>query len=139
MINKRIFQYTNVELLDLIKNGTNETDIQIAEKELDSRSLTNEDLLRIEAEYTNYKALKDKRTTQPLTASEWIPLFFLPFFIPAPRWRKYDHLSESEFDRYEKYGFEEKAKEAKKVRMLGILFWVFIIITAIPLYHFLVK
>ena len=139
MTNKKIFQYTNVELFDLIKNGSNKTDIQNAEKELKSRNLTNEDLSRIEREYTNYKALKDKRATQPLTVSEWIPLFFLPFFIPVPRWRNYDHLSKSEFDRYEKYGFKEKAKAARKVRILGILFWVFIIITAIPLYHFLTK
>ena len=36
MTNKGIFQYTNVELLDLIKNGSNKTDIQNAEKELKS-------------------------------------------------------------------------------------------------------
>ncbi|WP_281988661.1 hypothetical protein [Aquimarina aggregata] len=139
MNNKKIYRYTNVELFDLIKNGNNKIDTKNAELELKSRNLTQKQLSEVEIEYFKYKKNQNDRKTAPLTPSEWIPLFFLPFFIPTQKWRSYDHFSKSEFERYEKYGFDEKAREARKIRLYGILFWILIIINAVFIYNYLTR
>ncbi|MFY7670033.1 hypothetical protein ACOSP6_02980 [Tenacibaculum sp. MEBiC06402] len=67
--------------------------------------------------------LKQKRKEAPLTNEEWWTFFILPFFTTAPSWRN-DDATESEMDRFKKYGFEKKIKQAEKTRILGIIFWL---------------
>ena len=127
MTDKKIYRYTNIELLDLIKNGQNKMSMESANAELRKRNLTEEELKNAESEYLKYRDYKEKRKDEPLTQDEWISFFFLPFLTPKPSWRK-DHFSESEFQRFEKYGFDKKAKQASEVKMLGFLFWFVILI-----------
>ncbi len=130
MIDKEIYRYSNVELVDIIKNGTEKSEINKEESEFESRNLTAEQKSKIESEYLKYKEFQKKRKDEPLTNEEWLTFFLLPFFTPKPRWRE-DHMSESEMERFQKYGFEKKAKQADKVRVFGILFWFLIIMIGV--------
>ena len=64
-MNKRMYRYTNVELLDIIKNGTEEDQVNKARVEFDLRNLTLEERIRIESEYITFKELKEKRKADP--------------------------------------------------------------------------
>lgn len=75
-----------------------------------------------------------KRKNEPLTNEEIFNLFLVPFFTPRPRWRE-DHYSASEMERFEKYGFDKKAKQATKVKAFGILFWFILIILGILIFN----
>ena len=136
MIDKKIYRYTNVELLDLIKNGQNKTLAETAKSELDKRNLTEVQLKVAESEYVKYLEFKEKRKDQSLTREEWISFFFVPFITPNPSWRK-DHFSESEFQRFEKYGFNKKAKQASEAKIFGFLFWFVVIILGIVIARYL--
>ena len=136
MSDKKIYRYTNVELLDVIKNGQSESLKEIANAELDKRNLTKKELKNTESEYIKYQEFKEKRKDEPLTREEWISFFFLPFFTPRPKWRN-DHFSQSEYQRFEKYGFDKKAKQASEVKILGFLFWFVIIIVGLVISRYL--
>ncbi|MCK0137369.1 hypothetical protein [Arenibacter sp. S6351L] len=136
MSDKKIYRYTNVELLDVIKNGQSESLKEIANAELDKRNLTKKQLKNTESEYIKYQEFKEKRKDEPLTREEWISFFFLPFFTPRPKWRN-DHFSQSEYQRFEKYGFDKKAKQASEVKILGFLFWFVIIIIGLVISKYL--
>ena len=129
-MNKRMYRYTNVELLDIIKNGTEEDQVNKARVEFDLRNLTLEERIRIESEYITFKELKEKRKNEPLTVEEWFSFFFLPFFTPKPRWRD-DDYSKSELERFERYGLDTKLQQAKTVRKQGRLFWTIMIVIGI--------
>ncbi|TXG35616.1 hypothetical protein [Seonamhaeicola maritimus] len=72
------------------------------------------------------KRNREKRKTDPLTAEEWLYFFILPFFTPSSNHRD-DHFSESEIDRFKRYGFEKKLKQAYRVKAYGYLFWMVMI------------
>ncbi len=133
MAEKKIYRYTNVELLDVIKNGRNKTSVESAKTELEKRNLTQEELKSTESEYLKYHEFKENRKGEPLTREEWISFFFLPFFTPKPRWRN-DHFSESEYQRFEKYGFDKKTKQASEAKVLGFLFWIVIIVVGLVIF-----
>lgn len=122
MNDKKIYRCTNVELFDIIKNGTDKTLIEKAKSEFNSRNLTSEQKAKIESDYKLYEKLKVERKDKPLTNEEWFSFFILPFFTTKPRWRV-DHFTESEIERFKKYGFEKKYQQAKKIRVYGYLFW----------------
>ncbi len=135
MTGKKIYRYTNVELLDVIKNGQNKTLLEGAKSELEKRNLSEQELRDAEEEYIKFSEYKEKRKDEPLTREEWMTLFFMPL-VPKPRWRK-DHFSESEYQRFDKYGFDKKAKQASEAQMLGYLFWfVVILFVAIAVRYF---
>lgn len=136
MNGKKIYRYTNVELLNLIKNGTEEIQVLEAKAELKSRNLNSEKLNELESEYLKFKKLQEERKNQSLTHEEWLSFFLLPFFTPKSKWRE-DHFSESEMERFNKYGFEKKAREAQKVKTLGVLFWFVIITSGIVIYQYI--
>ena len=71
-----------------------------------------------------------KRKSASLTTEEWLTFFFLPFFTPKPKHRD-DHFSQSELDRFKKYGFETKYKQAYKVKFYGFVFWTMVIVIAV--------
>lgn len=75
---------------------------------------------------------KERRKKASLTTSEWLTFFFLPFFTTKSRYRN-DHFSESELDRFKKYGFENKYKQAVWLKFYGYLFWVAIIVIVVGL------
>ena len=84
----------------------------------------------------NYKELKEKRKNEPLALEEWLTFFILLFFTPKPRWRN-DDFSESESERFKKYGYERKAKESEKVKIFGIIFWLLMIIVGGVIFNYL--
>ncbi|WP_299334052.1 hypothetical protein [uncultured Psychroserpens sp.] len=134
MIDKKIYRYSNVELLDVIKNGTDKSVIKKAESEFKSRNLTLEQKAKIESDYLKYKEFQKERKNKPLTREEWLTFFILPFFTPKPTGRN-DHYSESEMERFEKYGFTEKARQANQVKLFGIIFWFVIIVCLILIFN----
>jgi hypothetical protein len=129
MIDKKIYRYTNVELFDIIKNGTDQIKINKAKSEFNSRNLRKEQKAEIELDYLKYKKFQNDRKDKPLTSDELFSFFILPFFTTKPRWRE-DHFTESEMERFEKYGFEKKYRQAEKIRNFGYLFWFVIMICA---------
>lgn len=129
MIDKKIYRYSNVELFDIIKNGTDKTEIKKAESEFNSRNLTKQQKTEIESDYLKYKKFQNDRKDKPLTNEEMFSFFILPFFTTKPRWRE-DHFTESEMERFEKYGFEKKYRQAQKIRAYSYLFWFLLIICA---------
>lgn len=76
-----------------------------------------------------------KRKSEPLTREEWWTFFIFPFFTTKPNYRD-DHYSQSELERFREYGFDNKIKEAIKVKLYGQLFWssIIIIIVLIIIY-----
>lgn len=133
MIDKEIYSYSNVELLDLIKNGINKSKIRIAESEFSSRNLSTLQKAKIESEYLKYIKLKRKRKEEPLTQEEWLSFLFLPFFATRYIWKK-DPFSESELERFRKYGFEKKHQQASKIITYGYIFWVLFILSGFIIY-----
>jgi hypothetical protein len=131
MNEKKINRYSIVELIDIIKNETDKILSEKAELELKSRDLTEKQLKKFNNDYEKFKKFQLERKDKPLTTEEWLTFFFLPFFTPRPKWRTNDHFTESEFKRFEKYGFQRKSKEASKVKLFGILFWILVIIVII--------
>ena len=77
--------------------------------------MTSEQKAEIEFDYLKYKKFQRERKDKPLTNEEWLSFFILPFFTTKPRWRE-DHFTESEMERFEKYGFEKKYQQAQKIR-----------------------
>ena len=129
MNKNKLNSFSIVELIDILKNGTDKSFSEKAKLELESRNLTPEQLKAKNSEYEKFKKYQIERKDKPLTTEEWLTFFFLPFFTPRPSWRRNDHYTESEFDRFKKYGFQRKRKKAVKVKSLGILFWFLLIIT----------
>ncbi|MHA7831581.1 MAG: hypothetical protein ACX93O_10805 [Flagellimonas sp.] len=132
MSDKKIYRYTNVELLDVIKNSQNKVLVVNAQAELEKRNLTDEELQYTKSEYLKYLEFKENRKDESLTREEWLSFFILPFITPKPKWRN-DHFTDSEYQRFEKYGFDKKAKQASEVQTLGILFWFVLFIVCLVL------
>lgn len=134
MLNKKIYRYTNVELIDQIKNGSSKTLINQAQEELDKRDLSHLELNKLEEEYVKFKAYQEKRRDEPLTKEEWFNFFFWSFLQPNSRWIK-DNFSESEYERFQTHGFDKKIKQATEAKIYGFIFW-FIIATVLIFFVF---
>lgn len=76
---------------------------------------------------------KEKRKTIPLTTSESLAFFFLPFSFFGTRFKKHNDFNKSELDRFEEYGFYLKIKQAKELTFYGKLFYIAITIIIIYL------
>ncbi|MEO9511836.1 MAG: hypothetical protein ABJN84_05315 [Flavobacteriaceae bacterium] len=123
MLDKKIYRYTDVELLDVIRNAKDSLLVKKAESELKKRNLTELQLQNLESEYLKYKDYQEKRKDEPLTREEWLTFFFLPF-SSSPYGRKIsDSVTELEQQRFVKFGFEKKIKEAAEVRTWAYIFW----------------
>ena len=132
-IKRAIHQYSNVELLDVIKTEKDKIRIDKAKKELESRNLNDQHRKNLETEYVMYKELEEKRKVEPLTSEEWFSFFFLSFFTPKPQWQDNDSFSESELQRFKRYGYYKKLKQARTTMFLGTIFWTVIFILIIIL------
>jgi len=69
-----------------------------------------------------------KRKSQPLTNSEALSFFFIP--IGFAKWRNWENtdFNASEMDRFRKFGFERKIKQAHEMRIYGAIFYISIAI-----------
>ena len=70
----------------------------------------------------------EKRKNAPLSNSEALSFFFIPIgFAKLNRWRNTD-FNESEIERFKKFGFERKIKQASEMRIFGMIFYISIAI-----------
>jgi hypothetical protein len=70
----------------------------------------------------------EKRKKAPLSNSEALMFFFIPFgFAKLKSWENTD-FNASEIERFKKYGFERKIKQASEMRILGMIFYILIAI-----------
>ena len=70
----------------------------------------------------------EKRKNAPLSNSEALSFFFIPIgFAKINRWKNTD-FNESEIDRFKKFGFERKIKQASEMKIFGTIFYISIAI-----------
>ena len=70
----------------------------------------------------------EKRKNAPLSNSEALSFFFIPIgFAKLNRWKNTD-FNESEIERFKKFGFERKIKQASEMRIFGMIFYISIVI-----------
>lgn len=78
----------------------------------------------------------ESRKTIPLKASESLTFFFIPFsFFGLDKFRKND-FNESEMERFKKYGFDLKIKQANELTIYGRVFYIALTIIIIYLLKF---
>lgn len=70
----------------------------------------------------------DNRKKAPLSNSEAASFFFIPFGFAKIDKSKNTDFNESELERFKKYGFERKVKQASEMRKFGIIFYISIAI-----------
>ena len=70
----------------------------------------------------------EKRKNASLSNSEALSFFFIPIgFAKLNRWKNTD-FNESEIERFKKFGFERKIKQATEMRIFGMIFYISIAI-----------
>ncbi|MFD1064393.1 hypothetical protein ACFQ1Q_14160 [Winogradskyella litorisediminis] len=70
----------------------------------------------------------EKRKNIPLSNAEALSFFFIPIgFAKINRWKNTD-FNESEIERFKKFGFERKIKQASEMRIFGMIFYISIAI-----------
>lgn len=76
------------------------------------------------------------RKKTPLTNSEALTFFFIPFaFFGLKKFKKND-FNQSEMDRFKQYGFDLKVKQANEMTLYGRLFYIALTIIIIYLLKF---
>lgn len=121
-IKKEIYQFSAVELLELIEDSNDKDVKEKAINELKNKNLSDIDLRKAKSEYEIYKQYKQKRIHASLSAAE----FFLCFFMPIKFMDASDDYTQEEINKYSEYGFTRKKNQAIKVRFLGIIFYIII-------------
>ena len=70
----------------------------------------------------------EKRKNATLTNTEALSFFFILIgFAKLNRWKNTD-FNESEIERFKKFGFERKIKQASEMRIFGMIFYISIAI-----------
>jgi hypothetical protein len=134
-VEKGIRQLSISELFDLIENSNNSSKVNEAKEEFKRRKLSQEEIDKAKVEYQKYIDYKNKRKEEPLDNAELITLFFFPFF-GGSRLYESNSVADDETERYRKYGYQKKLKQAIQTRILGIVFYLLI---GIPLLIFILK
>jgi len=66
----------------------------------------------------------EKRKNARLSNSEALSFFFIPIgFAKINRWKNTD-FNESEIERFKKFGFERKIKQASEMRIFVMIFYI---------------
>ena len=74
-----------------------------------------------------------KRKEASLTTSEWLTFFFIPFDHKGPG-LNINNFNYKEEERFKKFGYDKKLKEAELARSMGIMFYSIIFILLIFLF-----
>ena len=70
----------------------------------------------------------EKRKNASLSNSEALSFFFIPIgFAKINRWENTD-FNQSEIERFKKFGFERKIKQASEMRIFGMIFYISVVI-----------
>lgn len=64
---------------------------------------------------------KEKRKQTPLTVEEWLTFFFFPF--ESKKGLDTNTFNKVEEQRFQDYGFDEKAKQSSEARIYGYAFY----------------
>lgn len=78
---------------------------------------------------------KENRKTIPLTNSEVLTFFFIPFGFFGPKRFKNNDFNASELERFKHYGFDLKVKQANELTIYGRVFYIALIIITIYLFN----
>ena len=70
----------------------------------------------------------EKRKTTPLTNSEAALFFFLPLGFFGINKTKSTEFNESELERFKRYNFDLKLKQAREMKIGGIIFYLSLMI-----------
>ncbi|WP_296313247.1 hypothetical protein [Winogradskyella sp. UBA3174] len=70
----------------------------------------------------------ENRKNAPLSNAEATGFFFIPFGFAKIDRRKNTDFNESELERFKKFGFDRKIKQASEMRKFGIIFYMSIAI-----------
>ncbi len=70
----------------------------------------------------------DKRKNASLTNSEAASFFFIPVGFGKINGHENTDFNKSEIERFKKFGFERKVKQAYEMRVCGMIFYVSIVI-----------
>ena len=70
---------------------------------------------------------KEKRKNASLTVAEWFGFFLLPINMSRRYISKRD-FNDDQGNRFATYGFDKKIKQAAIARILGILFYILVMI-----------
>ena len=73
---------------------------------------------------TSEEQNKEKRKITPLTNSESLIFFFIPFSFFGLNSFKNNDYNESELERFRKHGFDLKVKQAKELILFGRVFYI---------------
>ena len=66
----------------------------------------------------------ENRKNAALSNAEAAGFFFIPIgFAKINRWEN-THFNESEMERFKKFGFDRKIKQASEMRKLGMIFYI---------------
>ncbi|MCL7754169.1 hypothetical protein [Polaribacter sp. Z022] len=68
---------------------------------------------------------KRNRKKADLTTSEKLSFFFMPFNL-GTRLSPTKDFNDTEIERFEKYGFEQKLIDARKFKYYGFAFYIFL-------------
>jgi len=80
---------------------------------------------------------KEKRKTTPLTTEEYLTFFFFPYINTGSLGSFTKSYNQSEDERFIKYEFDVKLKQAKKARGLGLLFYAIVMFLLLTLVKYL--
>lgn len=80
---------------------------------------------------------KEKRKTTPLTTEEYLTFFFFPYTDTGRFGNFTKSYNQPEDERFTKYGFDTKLKQAKKARELGLLFYAIVVFIVLILVKYL--
>jgi len=134
-LEKKIHRHSNVELLDILKNSSDQSRIVLAQTELEKRDLSQNQKDALEMEYQQFLEYREKRRTESLTTEEFFHFFFFSVFA-SNEWTN-NNVAEMESERFEKFGFEKKQKEAAQAQLYGFIFWILIGFILLSIFEYL--
>nr|WP_298791817.1 hypothetical protein [uncultured Allomuricauda sp.] len=77
---------------------------------------------------------RKKRKQADLTTKEWLDFFFFPSssifgsnFFPT------DDIQDQQVDRFRRFGFDKKQKQARQARTYGLIFYILLLLILIRL------
>ena len=121
--------------MDIVKNSKNQKRVSLASTELKNRNLNQDQRAALEIEYQIYHDFREKRRTESLTTEEFFHFFFFSVFA-SNKWSN-NNVAEMESERFEKFGFEKKQKEAALAQLYGFIFWIVIGFILLSIFEYL--
>lgn len=75
---------------------------------------------------------KRKRKNADLTTQEWLQFFFFPSSLGSNFFPTKGH-NDHEFERFKKFGFDKKQKQARYAQICGFVFYFMVFVIVVKL------